>query len=377
MLKEEKSTGYILIVGIPNQNPDLLYRTRFAASDPVVYLERGKRRWLVVSRMELGRAQKTARGAQVLTPEDLRLEGEERRKMSAWALALLRRLKVRAVRVAGNFPYGVARRLLQKRIRLTVEERALYPMRGVKTRRELRAIRRAQRAAAAALKAAVAQLAAARVNARGVLETDGRALTAAALRRIIHAELLAHDCAASDTIVACGRQAADPHAKGHGPLRARQAIVIDIFPRQADTGYWGDLTRTVVKGRPAPALRRMYRAVQLAQSAALRAIRAGAPLSAPHRAAVRTFERLGFAAPPRARKPQGFIHGTGHGVGLEIHEAPALGAQRGRLRAGMVVTVEPGLYYPRLGGVRLEDTIVVTARGWRYLARCPKRFVIP
>jgi Xaa-Pro aminopeptidase len=201
-------------------------------------------------------------------------------------------------------------------------------------------------------------------------------ITAEAVKKLIHGILLDHDCTGKDTIVACGRQAVDPHEQGHGPLRAGKAIVIDIFPQHIRSGYWGDLTRTVVRGAAGHELRGMYSAVRAAQLAALERIKSGVKGSTVHRAAAAELTRRGFRTENLDGQPAGFIHSTGHGVGLAIHEGPSLSASGGRLRAGHVVTVEPGLYYPAVGGVRIEDTVEVTRDGWRYLVPCEKRFEI-
>jgi len=196
------------------------------------------------------------------------------------------------------------------------------------------------------------------------------------VKLVVEFELLRHQCQARDTIVAGGRQAADPHDRGSGPLRAGETIVLDIFPQHKRHGYWGDITRTVVKGRARPELHRMYEAVRTAQAAALREVRAGARADHIHEGVQQRFKAAGFVTDMRDGLPVGFFHGTGHGVGLDIHEAPSLSTVPVRLRAGHVVTVEPGLYYPELGGVRLEDTVAVTGTGCRILAACEKVFEI-
>jgi Xaa-Pro aminopeptidase len=201
-------------------------------------------------------------------------------------------------------------------------------------------------------------------------------LTSERVRRAILRTLLEHDCFAREVIVAGGAQAADPHVQGEGPLRASEAIVLDIFPQHLGHGYWGDLTRTVVKGKPPAELKRMYGAVKAAQMAALRAVRAGVQGASVHGRAVAEFKRRGYETREIKGRAAGFIHGTGHGLGLAIHEAPSVSAAEGRLRAGNVITVEPGLYYPDAGGVRIEDAVVVTRTGCRLLARCEKRFEV-
>ena len=169
-----------------------------------------------------------------------------------------------------------------------------------------------------------------------------------------------------DRLVAAG--AARPRPSGRGPLRANQWIVADIFPRDLRTGYWGDMTRTFMRGRPSPALRRLYDTVLDAQALGLSLVKPGAIGAEVHRAVADFFKKCGYETGTDASgRAFGFFHGLGHGVGLGIHEEPRLSLRGGALEPGMVVTVEPGLYYPDLGGVRIEDTVVVTETGCRVL----------
>jgi len=370
----QQSTGAIMLAGSAGDCPDIEYATGFRAMDPVLYLRRRRRAVLVVPEMEAGRAERTARGVSVATPRGLGLVGTTRRGLAEWAVALARRERVRAIRVPDSFPHGVARRLQRAGVRVHLLRGAAFPERAVKTPEELRRMAETQQAAVIAMRAAIALIEAASVDADGFLRCRGRRLTSEDVRRAIAKVLFDHTCLCREVIVAGGRQAADPHERGHGPLREREAIVIDIFPQHEGHGYWGDLTRTVVKGAASRALRAMYDAVRSAQSAALAQVRGGVQCRTVHLSAAREFERRGLRTTRRPGGGMGFIHGTGHGVGLAVHEAPSLGLNRQRLRRGNVVTVEPGLYYPDVGGVRIEDTVVVTRGGWRYLAPCEQRF---
>ena len=365
----------VLLVGSTVTCPDIEYATGFRAVDPVVFLRRGRERYLVVSTLEFGRAVRTCAGVKVFTPDGLGLSRRRRRRVGQWAAALCRRAGVRQVVVPGFFPLGVALRLKKKGIRVRVAEEPLFPEREVKRPDECRKIAEAQQAAVIAMRAAIAQISKAEVEG-GYLQVGGRRLTSGDVRKTIMKVLFEQECTGREIIVAGGIQGADPHELGDGPLRAGEAVVIDIFPQHQVHGYWGDLTRTVVKGAPTATLRRMYVAVKAAQAAALNAVRPGAKCSSVHRAAADEFVRRGFVTETRKDRSVGFIHGTGHGVGLSIHEGPSLGRTEGRLRAGNVITVEPGLYYPEHGGVRIEDTIVVTRTGWRYLAPCEKKFQV-
>ena len=202
-------------------------------------------------------------------------------------------------------------------------------------------------------------------------------LTSEMVRLTICKTLLDNDCIAQETIVAGGPSSADPHERGEGPLYAGQPIVIDIFPRSGRSGYWGDITRTVCKGAASIELKKQYNAVKSAQAAQLKAIKAGVWTDKIHQIGVDLMENRGFKTETINDVPQGFIHGTGHGVGLEIHEAPRVSSgNHQKLRAGHVITIEPGLYYPEIGGVRIEDTILVTKEGYKMLSSCIKKFEV-
>jgi len=156
-------------------------------------------------------------------------------------------------------------------------------------------------------------------------------------------------------------------------LRANEPIIIDIFPRSQKTGYFGDITRTVVRGRANEAVRKLYDTVLHGQKIGFEKIRSKAPAAEVHKAVQKFFTQQGWRTGRRDGRMEGFFHGTGHGLGLEIHEAPRMGAtSTGNLKAGHVVTVEPGLYYPEIGGVRLEDVALVTASGSKNLTRFEK-----
>jgi Xaa-Pro aminopeptidase len=202
------------------------------------------------------------------------------------------------------------------------------------------------------------------------LRYRGAVLTSERLKFAIESACLEAGANSSHTIAAGGDQACDPHDSGSGPLRPHELIVVDIFPRVQATGYHGDMTRTFLRGQASEAQQALVAAVRAAQKAALRTIRAGVEGRAVHAAAVSRFAALGYETKRIRGRSVGFFHGTGHGLGLEIHEPPRLGATaEGVLPRGAVVTVEPGLYYPGLGGCRIEDVVQVTSAAPKLLSR--------
>ncbi|MFQ5840045.1 MAG: M24 family metallopeptidase [Candidatus Methylomirabilales bacterium] len=366
----------LCIVAASERDADLYYATRFLAPDPFVFLEVGGRRLMLTTDLELRRARTTATVDRVLPLA--RYEAKARRRGGSggllWGLVeCLREWRVRRLTVPEGMPVGLADGLRARGFRLEIRERPFFPERLQKSRAEVRAITEVLRLTEEVLALAIDRLRQSTIR-RGRLFEGRQVLTAEILRRYIHQELLARDCYAEQTVVASGRQGADPHGWGHGPLRAHTPIVLDIFPRSGRTRYFGDITRTVVRGTASTRARAMYRAVHLAQEEAFRRIRDGVLGAAVHREVCRVLEAQGFKTKRGRGGPEGFFHGTGHGLGLEIHEPPRVGPAEFTLRAGQVVTVEPGLYYPRDGGVRLEDVVVVGKRGIRNLTRFPKYF---
>jgi Xaa-Pro aminopeptidase len=199
-------------------------------------------------------------------------------------------------------------------------------------------------------------------------------LTSEILRAEIDSTILRAGGIPTGTIVAGGDQACDPHERGYGPLYADSLIILDVFPRDAKTGYFGDMTRTVLRGRASEAQRKLWETVKGGQALALRRIKAGVDGMTIHKAIQEFFAQRGFPTEVRRGRRVGFFHGTGHGLGLEIHEHPRL--QKVVLKDRQVLTVEPGLYYPGLGGVRIEDVVLVTKTGCRILSRFPKQLEI-
>jgi len=378
----KKRLGAILLVGIPEHDADLEYAGGFRAGSPVVLLCIGVKKYLVVVGLEYGRACKVIHSAgksgrvKVLNSSQLGLKGRKAAQVSEWALKVVQDAGVRRVTVPGSFPHAVARRLTKAGIQVIIAKQPLFPRRQVKTREELARITQSQQAAVIAIRSAITLIAKTSVTTEGFLKLGTELLTSETVRRVISGVLLEHGCFSRETIVAGGRQAVNPHDVGSGPLPAHEAIIIDIFPQHLVHGYWGDLTRTVVKGKPSAKLKKMYQAVKAAQSSALARIKPGVQAKSVHMAAVEEFSHRRYETRIEEGVPIGFIHSTGHGVGLAIHELPTIGSANTRLKSGNVVTVEPGLYYPDLGGIRIEDTVVVTPTGWRYLVPCEKKFEI-
>lgn len=197
------------------------------------------------------------------------------------------------------------------------------------------------------------------------------------VRRVIETYLIRNGAMPAHTIIACGREGSDPHNIGHGFIHANQTIIIDIFPRHLATGYWGDMTRTYVKGKASPEIKKLYNTVRNGQDIGLSMVANGVDGMNIHKAITDYFDQQCFPTKKVRGKQTGFFHGTGHGVGLEIHESPRISQRSDILKTGQVVTIEPGLYYPALGGVRLEDMVVIRDNGCDNLTKHKRRLEIP
>jgi Xaa-Pro aminopeptidase len=206
---------------------------------------------------------------------------------------------------------------------------------------------------------------------KGILYLDQKPLTSEHLKFSMHSLLLEHGCSAVDTIVSCGEDTAIPHMSGSGPLKSDEPIVIDLFPVDEKSGYYADMTRTVVKGEPSKDIREMYDALREAKKLGISRVKAGVSGADIHQAVVDFFNERGYETDTR-----GFIHNLGHGVGLQVHELPTIGPAGKALESGNVITIEPGLYYPGIGGVRLEDIGAVTARGFNNFTTFSEELIV-
>ena len=367
-----------LLFGASETCADMYYATGLYVPDPIVWCEVGNERLVIVSPLEYGRFSAGVREmTRVLSYKQARQMFKLRNLRAANQIAgLTRFFGVRRWRTGADFPLGLARALERRGVRVAPVRGPLFPERECKREVEVRALEDGVRLAEAGLAAALTVIREARLNGVGLV-WRGRPLTAEVVRGEIDATISRLGGLAAHTIVAAGRHGADPHDGGAGPIAPNEPIVIDIFPRVHRHGYFGDLTRTVVKGQASDVVRRAFAAVRAARDHAKTLIRPGVNGKDVHAAVVKSLTDAGFATDANAAPPHGFFHGTGHGLGLEIHEAPRLSQVASELKEGHVVTVEPGLYYPEWGGMRLEDVVVVTADGCRTLTRVPDELEIP
>ncbi len=393
--------GYLIDASQNDANQ--LYLSGFTGPDPFLTLYADGDVSTLVSGLEYGRARTESAADVVERHADYDYEYGGRADRYDMYAAFVRDKGVESVSMPPRGPVGTADALRERGIDVRVDDRDLLTeVRAVKTDEEVAAIRETQRANEAAMRSAEALIANAAVAGEdvaldevttdasdesttgvpdevtaGTLVHDGEPLTSERVKEEIEITLLRHGCALDETIVAGGAQAADPHDRGSGPLRAGEAIIVDVFPRSKATKYNADMTRTFCVGEPSDELRDRYDVTEEALEAALDVVGPGTTGEEVHAAACRVYEEAGyptFRTDPKTET--GFIHSTGHGVGLDVHELPRLSNGGAELEPGHVVTVEPGLYDPAVGGVRIEDLVVVTEDGHENLTDYPIEFVV-
>jgi Xaa-Pro aminopeptidase len=367
-----------LIVADSERDADMLYATRMFVPDPFIFLEQNGKRTIVLSDLEIDRGRRQAQADEILPLSQFEREVQGKAtKAPAFEKILSHFLQSRGVRsaiVPASFPLGYAEELARNNIQLQTTNGLFWPERESKTEDELRLMRRASSITEKGMARGMEVLAACTARRNKRLDWFGQVLTSEILRAEIDSAVLRAGGLPANTIVAGGDQACDPHERGSGPLYADSLIIIDIFPRDAKSGYFGDMTRTVVRGRASDAQRRLWETVRDGQAMALKKMKPGVDGLTLHNEIKQFFTDQGFPTEVRNGGQVGFFHGTGHGLGLEIHEYPRL--QKTVLKKGQVLTVEPGLYYPGLGGVRIEDTAALTDTGVRILSRFEKRLEI-
>jgi len=393
MKKNSDKTAKVLIgasaFGASFFDPDIRWLTQFSAPDRFIAVHFGGKTVLITHDLEYERAKKQARVDAVLLTSELceSLKLQANSPASVWLPAYLKNIGAKRVLLPPFF--GLPLALAKSFDVSTPESGHLFDERAVKTEQEIGYIRAVRDATEHVLDVVFRALEDADIldgkirDTRGTFVEPGEFITAEAVRAFMNKEFVGRGCFCPDAIIASGDQAVDPHCIGFGPLRVNVPIVFDIFPRSMENLYWYDTTRTIVKGKLSAEARRLYGAVKTAQEMGLGEVRAGVNGKKIHNKIVTYFEKLGYKtglqkAVVEGREVmlmQGFFHGTGHGVGVDIHEEPRISLVNSELKADMVVTVEPGLYYYGVGGVRIEDTVLVTEDGCKNLSRYTKELL--
>ncbi|HAM70626.1 MAG TPA: aminopeptidase P family protein [Verrucomicrobiales bacterium] len=367
----------LLMVADSERDADMLYAVGMFVPDPFVYLRIRGRPLIILSDLEVDRGRREAPHCRVISHSDvvrrLEREGVRHPDMAQVIRWVLSDRGVRRVTVPASFPLGLACRLKKIGLKVKPRQGELFPEREIKRADEVKKISAALTMAEVGLAEGIHAIKNSRVGRGRRLMYRNSPLTSERLQGIIAAAVMQVGGIAANTIAAGGAQTCDPHERGQGVLHAGEPIILDVFPRSQKTGFFGDITRTVVKGRASDAVRGLYRTVEEAQDLAFSLIRSGAVGGDIHAQVQAHFIAAGYKTRRAQGRMQGFFHGTGHGLGLDLHERLRLGTHSPhKLKAGQVVTVEPGLYYSGIGGVRLEDVALVTRTGGKNLTRFEK-----
>lgn len=370
----------VLIYGDTVRHAELRHELPLAVPDPFLYAETGGERHVIVSSLERARVVALG-GVEVHALEEfgydeILLGGAERSAAILEVMArACRSLELESATVPADFPIELADRLRAAGLELAVDRALFEARRRVKSERELAGIRRAQAAAEAGMRAAAELLCRAEPDGDG-FRAGGEPLTCERVKEAIRdAVARAGATAGDDLIVAHGAQSASGHEMGSGPIQAEEPVVIDLWPRDLESACFADMTRTFVVGTAPDELRRYHELTREALARSLAAVRSGAAGREIHRISCQPYEQAGLPT-QLSKKPgevleEGYFHSLGHGVGLEVHEAPLLGRAPGELVAGDVITLEPGCYRPGFGGCRLEDLVLVTEDGAEVLTDFP------
>lgn len=373
-----------LIYGLPQHDPDLYYATHALVSDPLIYIATPQGSHLIAHDTEIDVLKRTSRVRRILSymlylrKAKSQLKSPNGRPTDADICRIfLKENGIRRVLAHNKTPAFIVDHLRQNGFRVDLGPFPFYAERLVKTPAEVRAIATSQAATFQAMGYVEGILRKSRISGN-TLTYNGKTLTSEILHAAAKTFLLNRGYEfPNDIIIACGNASTEPHNRGSGPTRPHQSIIVDIFPLNPRTQFHGDATRTFCKGRPSKELQRMYLAVREAQEMAIGRVRAGVNGADIHKAVHEFFKSAGFQTGIRKGRPVGYIHGTGHGLGHALHEGPVgIGTMNCVLKTGNVVTVEPGLYYPGIGGVRIEDVVVVTKSGCKVLGRYPKKLVV-
>jgi Xaa-Pro aminopeptidase len=361
----------LLIYGSPDGSPDMFHTIPTPIIDPFLYIESSGRRGATVTMLDAHKL--SPYGVETIDPYDLGVDelfarGITREQVELeLCLRACERFGVRSAAVPSDFPVGVADHLRGAGIELTVDSEAFVSRRREKTEAEIAGIRRAQAAADAAM-AVGAQL----------IHELRAGLTSEEVRAAMQAVCDEHGCdLPDDVIVSHGPQGAVGHEAGYGEIAAGEPVIVDIWPRDRSSRCWADMTRTFVAGgvEPSSELRQWWELTRESLEASFAAVRAGADGQAVYGVSCEPFEAAGLptqrSKPEGSKLEEGYYHSLGHGVGLEVHERPNLGRTPDTLIAGDVITLEPGCYRKDLGGVRLEDLVLVTETGAELLTNHP------
>jgi len=366
-----------IMAGLPDQNASLFRRIGAPLGDPTVWIELDSKRIAVVRDLEMDRVQRSSHADDVTCPGEhsppAGLSPDRETATAEAAAQLLRSAKVEKIFADRSLPYIFVWHLEQAEIEVIYDDELGVVDRRSKTHQEIESLAASQRVTEEVMRMMCETIARSRAAADGSLQHEGETLTSERVRSSAAIEFMKRGYSMSHgAIVATAPHVADCHHSGEGPLYTGRPIVIDLYPRDESTRYWGDCTRTVVHGEVPDTVKAMYTAVLEAKAAATAELTAGVTAHAVHVAAENVLTRHGYPSSRGTITDHPSIqHGTGHGIGLDLHEPILLDFDGEEILEGEVFTIEPGLYGREDGGVRVEDMLVVTEGEARNLNRLP------
>lgn len=374
-IKKMKLQEATLLISSSETDSNLYYASGFLAPDPFIFLQIGDEKVIIMSDLELDRAKSQAKVSTVLSfsfyEEAAKSSGTENPNTTDVLGEFLRERGINRVIVPSYFGIRNALLLQDKGYDIEVRQDPFFEQRVIKNNDEIKYIEHSLRLTECAVERAIDFIRQTEIR-DGNLYSGNNKITSEDVKKLIDIYLLENSMIAQHTIVACGEDSSFPHNEGGGALRVNTPVIIDVFPRSVKSRYYADITRTVVKGSASDEVKRMFNAVSTAQEVAFSMIKDAVNGRDVHEAILMHFKNCGFESGDIEGRMQGFFHGTGHGVGLDVHEPPRISKKADILCTGQVVTVEPGLYYKGIGGVRLEDMVVVQPDGVINLTKSPK-----
>lgn len=375
----KKKSAVLMMYAASEYDSNLYYAVKFSVPDPFPFFQINGRKIILMSDLELNRAQKQAKVDEVVSYSDIQIKakktGIEKPGVADVTAYFLKSKKIMKVLVPDNFNIGLADALRKRGIGVESKPDPFFEERVLKSKEEVRMITQSLRYTEAAIHKLEDLLKKSKIKGKFIYYGTQK-VTSELLKKVLNVSMMENNCIGSHTIVASGNQGCDPHNGGTGSVWANQSLVVDVFPRSGDTFYYADITRTFVKGKASSALKAQYEAVKVAQEKGIDMVVPGVNGRDIHREITLELEGRGYRTEKRDGTMVGFFHGTGHGLGLDVHEAPRVNASDHVLRKGEVVTVEPGLYYPGVGAIRIEDLLVVTDKGHQNLTVYPKKLEI-
>lgn len=360
-----------LIISDSIKESNMFYATGILVPDDFIYLETNDHKTIYVDSLKFNRAQRESNADKVINYLDYNKKADKNH-LTDVLMEILNKNKIKKVLVPENFKMKYAEILLANKIKIEIKN-PFFPERMLKGKIEIAKIKETQKINEIALAKAINIIKKSKIRKDKKLSYLNKILSSEFIKEMLNIEFLKGNCYSEISIVSSGRDTSDPHQLGKGYIIANQPIIIDTFPKSQITKYFSDMTRTIVKGKATPEIKKIYQTVLEAQELAISHIKHGVKCNEIHKIVENIFLTRGFKTNQQGKNIQGFIHGTGHGVGLDIHESPFINANSNDiLEEGNIVTIEPGLYYRGIGGVRIEDIILVTKNGCENLTKFPK-----